>query len=74
MTIEERKERFFKFDGCTATVCDDCVYHGGRGLCADRIRDDAREILEAETLRAEVAEEVAHTLKRMDDAAKIAEN
>lgn len=74
MTLEERKERFFKFDGCTATVCDDCVYHGGRGLCADRIRDDAREILKAETLRAEAAEEVAHTLKSMDDAAKIAED
>lgn len=45
MTIEERKERFFKFDGCTATVCDDCVYHGGRGLCADRIHEDARAIM-----------------------------
>ena len=73
MTLEERKERFFKFDGCTATVCDDCVYHGGRGLCADRIRDDAREILKAETLRAEAAEEVARTIKNMDDAATIAE-
>ena len=45
MTIEERKERFFNFHGCTATVCDDCVYHGGRGLCADRITEDARAIM-----------------------------
>ena len=45
MTLEERKERFFNFHGCTATVCDDCVYHGGRGLCADRITEDARAIL-----------------------------
>ena len=45
MTIEERKERFLKFDGCTATVCDDCVYHGGRGLCADRIHEDAQAIM-----------------------------
>ena len=45
MTLEERKERFFNFHGCTATVCDDCVYHGVRGLCADRITEDARAIL-----------------------------
>ena len=45
MTIEERKERFYNFHGCTATVCDDCVYHGGRGLCADRITEDARAIM-----------------------------
>ena len=45
MTLEDRKERFFNFHGCTATVCDDCVYHGGRGLCADRITEDARAIL-----------------------------
>ena len=45
MTIEERKERFFNFHGCTATVCDDCVYHGGRGLCADRITEDAKAIM-----------------------------
>lgn len=45
MTLEERKERFYNFHGCTATVCDDCVYHGGRGLCADRITEDARAIL-----------------------------
>ena len=45
MTLEERKERFFNFHGCTATVCDDCVYHGGRGLCADRITEDARAIM-----------------------------
>ena len=45
MTLEERKKRFLKFDGCTATVCDDCVYHGGRGLCADRIHEDAQAIM-----------------------------
>ena len=45
MTLEERKERFFNFHGCTATVCDDCVYHGGRGLCADRITEDAKMIM-----------------------------
>ena len=45
MTLEERKERFFNFHGCTATVCDDCVYHGGRGLCADRITEDAKAIM-----------------------------
>ena len=45
MTLEERKERFYNFHGCTATVCDDCVYHGGRGLCADRITEDARAIM-----------------------------
>lgn len=73
MTIEERKERFYNFHGCTATVCDDCVYHGGRGLCADRITEDARELLKEETLRAETAEEVARVLKSMDDAATIAE-
>ena len=73
MTIEERKERFFNFHGCTATVCDDCVYHGGRGLCADRITEDARELLKHETLKREAAEEVARTIKSMDDAATIAE-
>ena len=77
MTLEERKERFFNFHGCTATVCDDCVYHGGRGLCADRITEDARELLKHETLKREAAEEaaneVARTLKSMDDAATIAE-
>ena len=73
MTLEERKERFFNFHGCTATVCDDCVYHGGRGLCADRITEDARELLKHETLKREAAEEVARTIKSMDDAATIAE-
>lgn len=73
MTLEERKERFYNFHGCTATVCDDCVYHGGRGLCADRITEDARVLLKHETLKREEAEEVARTLKRLDDAATIAE-
>ena len=73
MTIDERKERFYNFHGCKATVCDDCVYHGGRGLCADRITEDARELLKEETLRAETAEEVARVLKSMDDAATISE-
>lgn len=73
MTIEERKERFYNFHGCTATVCDDCVYHGGRGLCADRITEDARELLKHETLKREAAEEVARIIKSMDDAATIAE-
>lgn len=73
MTIEERKERFYNFHGCTATVCNDCVYHGGRGLCTDRIIEDARELLKHETLKREAAEEVARTLKSMDDAATIAE-
>lgn len=55
MTLEERKERFYNFHGCTATVCDDCVYHGGLGLCADRITEDAKALLKesADELTAE---------------------
>lgn len=47
MTLEERKERFYNFHGCTATACDDCIYHGGGMLCTDRLTEDARELLEA---------------------------
>lgn len=56
MTLEERKERFFNFHGCTATVCDDCVYHGGRGLCADRITEDARAIMKDMEENADIKE------------------
>lgn len=73
MTLEERAERFYNFPGCLGTACAECSYHGC-GPCKDAIHEDAVELLKHETLKREAAEEVAHTLKRMDDAAKIAEN
>lgn len=72
MTLEERKERFFKFEGCLGVACAECSY-GGCGPCKDAIYEDARELLKHETLKREAAEEVARTLKSMDDAATIAE-
>lgn len=72
MTIEERAERFYKFESCLGITCAECSY-GGTGICKDVIHEDAVELLKHETLKREAAEEVAHTLKRMDDAATIAE-
>ena len=48
MTIEERKERFFKFDGCFGKACDECSY-GNRteppGDCREAIHEDAELIM-----------------------------
>ena len=44
MTIEERKERFFKFKGCRAMVCSECVYKTVNN-CQDDIYEDARAIM-----------------------------
>lgn len=44
MTIEERKERFFNFDGCAATCCSDCSYNGSK-YCQDEIHEDAKLIM-----------------------------
>ena len=72
MTLEERAERFYSFPGCLGTACAECSYHGC-GPCKDAIHEDAVELLKHETLKREAAEEVARTLKRLDDAATIAE-
>lgn len=72
MTLEERAERFYSFPGCLGTACAECSYHGC-GPCKDAIHEDAVELLKHETLKREAAEEVARTLKSMDDAATIAE-
>ena len=72
MTLEERAERFYNFPGCLGTACAECSYHGC-GPCKDAIHEDAVELLKHETLKREAAEEVARTLKSMDDAATIAE-
>lgn len=46
MTIEERKERFSKFNKCGGTICEECVYHTqGRRFCADIIAEDAQAIM-----------------------------
>lgn len=44
MTLEERKERFFKFEGCLGSVCAECSYSGS-GPCKDAIYEDARAIM-----------------------------
>lgn len=75
MTIEERKERFFKFKGCVGVACAECPYNyttSGQ-YCREAIHEDAVELLKHETLKREAAEEVARTIKSMDDAATIAE-
>lgn len=72
MTLEERAERFYNFPGCLGTACAECSYHGC-GPCKDAIHEDAVELLKNETLKREAAEEVARTIKSMDDAATIAE-
>lgn len=46
MTLEERKDRYFKFAGCAGTICEECVYHTrGRRMCADVIAEDAQAII-----------------------------
>lgn len=50
MTIEERKERFFKFEGCVGTACSECSYHDPENRisamnCQDRIHEDAKLIM-----------------------------
>ena len=44
MTIEERKERFSKFNGCRAMVCSECVYKTVNN-CQDDIYEDAKAIM-----------------------------
>ena len=48
MTIEERKERFFKFDGCFGKACVECSY-GNRteppADCREAIHEDAKLIM-----------------------------
>ena len=44
MTLEERKERFFNFEGCFGSVCAECSY-SGCGPCKDAIYEDARAIM-----------------------------
>lgn len=73
MTIEERAERFYKFESCLGITCAECSY-GGSGICKDAIHEDAVELLKHETLKREAAEEVARTIKSMDNAATIAED
>ena len=49
MTIEERKERFFKFEGCVGVACSECSYSHGKGPraknCQDEIHEDAKLIM-----------------------------
>ena len=50
MTIEERKERFFKFEGCIGTACSECSYHNPENRirtmnCQDQIHEDAKLIM-----------------------------
>ena len=50
MTLEERKERFFKFEGCVGTACNECSYHNPENRisamnCQDRIHEDAKLIM-----------------------------
>ena len=50
MTIEERKERFFKFEGCIGTACSECSYHNPDNRisamnCQDKIHEDAKLIM-----------------------------
>ena len=48
MTIEERKERFFSFDGCFGKACAECSY-GNRteppADCREAIHEDAKLIM-----------------------------
>lgn len=48
MTIEERKERFMKFDGCRGNVCDECGYKSKYDACVDLVAEDARALLRYE--------------------------
>lgn len=48
MTLEERKERFFKFEGCLGVACYECSYdpnHTGGRDCRELIHEDAKMIM-----------------------------
>lgn len=48
MTIEERKERFSKFDGCIGVACRECSYEPYRTKakdCHELIHEDAQAIM-----------------------------
>lgn len=48
MTLEERKERFFKFEGCLGVACYECSYdpnHTGGRDCREIIHEDAKMIM-----------------------------
>lgn len=48
MTIEERKERFFKFKGCVGVACAECPYNYTTlgQYCREAIHEDAKAIME----------------------------
>lgn len=48
MTIEERKERFFKFKGCVGVACSECPYNftASGQYCREAIHEDAKAIME----------------------------
>ena len=47
MTIEERKERFFKFEGCAGVSCAECPYNYTTSgeYCREAIHEDAKLIM-----------------------------
>lgn len=48
MTIEERKERFSKFDGCIGVACKECSYDPNKTMakdCRELIHEDAQAIM-----------------------------
>ena len=48
MTIEERKERFSKFDGCIGVACRECSYDPYKTMakdCREAIHEDAKAIM-----------------------------
>lgn len=48
MTIEERKERFLKFDGCIGVACRECSYDPYKTMakdCRELIHEDAQAIM-----------------------------
>ena len=48
MTLEERKERFFKFDGCLGKACVECSYDPYKTMakdCRELIHEDAQAIM-----------------------------
>ena len=61
MTIEERKDRFFKFEGCIGTACSECSYHNPdnriRAMnCQDKIHEDAKLIMKHSTENEDIKE------------------